>query len=196
MVEMTDSVHATMPMLAGALIAYVISKRFCRCSIYVALANNYFKESGDCAHRCDAWIESLAIFLSRWILQSTSLIDILRTTCISQADNRSAKCSARTCLSVHDRFEKKVPSRSLYWSVWSRNLFVLFVGNDVGPIWPSGDVSAIMGDFLSCWETSTPLALFDKALGVPFHSNKINLKRWKDCFLWHLSLWWHGSHHN
>ena len=54
MIEMTDSVHATMPMLAGALIAYVISKRFCRVSIYVALASNYFKESGDDAHRCDA----------------------------------------------------------------------------------------------------------------------------------------------
>jgi hypothetical protein len=33
----------------------------------------------------------------------------------------------------------------------------LFVGSDGGPICPSGDVSAIMGDFLSLLETSTPL---------------------------------------
>jgi H+/Cl- antiporter ClcA len=45
MVEMTDSIHATMPMLAGALIAYAISKRFCSCSIYVSFAKNYFNES-------------------------------------------------------------------------------------------------------------------------------------------------------
>jgi len=54
MVEMTDSIHATMPMLAGALIAYLVSKRFCSCSIYVALANNYFKESCGESPRCDA----------------------------------------------------------------------------------------------------------------------------------------------
>ena len=51
MVEMTDSVHATMPMLAGALIAYAISKRICTCSIYVSLAKSYFKDSCDEAPR-------------------------------------------------------------------------------------------------------------------------------------------------
>ena len=45
MVEMTDTVHATLPMLAGALIAYAVSRRVCTCSIYVALASNYFKDS-------------------------------------------------------------------------------------------------------------------------------------------------------
>jgi H+/Cl- antiporter ClcA len=45
MIEMTDSVHATLPMLAGALIAYKVSRCFCKCSIYTALAGNYFKES-------------------------------------------------------------------------------------------------------------------------------------------------------
>ncbi len=42
MVEMTDSVHATMPMLAGALIAYAVSTVICKESIYSALAENYF----------------------------------------------------------------------------------------------------------------------------------------------------------
>ena len=45
MVEMTDTVHATMPMLAGAIIAYAISRRICACSLYVALASHYFNES-------------------------------------------------------------------------------------------------------------------------------------------------------
>jgi H+/Cl- antiporter ClcA len=45
MVEMTDTLHATLPMLLGAIIAYMISKRICTCSIYVALANNYFKDN-------------------------------------------------------------------------------------------------------------------------------------------------------
>ena len=45
MVEMTNSVHATLPMLVGALIAYEISKRICKTSIYTALASNYFNES-------------------------------------------------------------------------------------------------------------------------------------------------------
>jgi len=42
MVEMTDSLHATLPMFVGALIAYCISTRICTSSIYVSLANNYF----------------------------------------------------------------------------------------------------------------------------------------------------------
>jgi H+/Cl- antiporter ClcA len=54
MVEMTDSVHATLPMLAGALIAYKVSSYFCKCSIYVALADNYFKDSCCEEPRCDA----------------------------------------------------------------------------------------------------------------------------------------------
>ena len=45
MVEMTGFVHGTMPMLFGSLIAYGISKRFCSCSIYVALAGYYFDEN-------------------------------------------------------------------------------------------------------------------------------------------------------
>jgi H+/Cl- antiporter ClcA len=45
MVEMTDSVHATLPMLAGALIAYTMSTRICTCSIYVALASTYFNDN-------------------------------------------------------------------------------------------------------------------------------------------------------
>jgi H+/Cl- antiporter ClcA len=45
MVEMTNSVHAILPMLVGALIAYEISKCICKTSIYTALASNYFKES-------------------------------------------------------------------------------------------------------------------------------------------------------
>jgi H+/Cl- antiporter ClcA len=45
MVEMTNSVHATLPMLVGALIAYEISKCICKTSIYTALANNYFNVS-------------------------------------------------------------------------------------------------------------------------------------------------------
>jgi H+/Cl- antiporter ClcA len=44
MVEMTDSVHATLPMMAGAIIAYAISRRVCTCSIYVALAGSYFND--------------------------------------------------------------------------------------------------------------------------------------------------------
>jgi hypothetical protein len=38
-------------MLAGALIAYAISKRICTCSIYVSLAKSYFKDSCDEAPR-------------------------------------------------------------------------------------------------------------------------------------------------
>jgi H+/Cl- antiporter ClcA len=45
MVEMTDSVHVTLPMFAGALIAYEISKCICKKSIYTALASNYFSEN-------------------------------------------------------------------------------------------------------------------------------------------------------
>ena len=45
MAEMTNSIYAIMPMLAGALIAYAISTRICSCSIYVALASTYFKDS-------------------------------------------------------------------------------------------------------------------------------------------------------
>jgi H+/Cl- antiporter ClcA len=45
MVEMTDSVHATMPMLVGALIAHQVSKRICKKSIYTALASNYFNDN-------------------------------------------------------------------------------------------------------------------------------------------------------
>jgi H+/Cl- antiporter ClcA len=54
MVEMTDSVHATMPMLAGAIIAYAVSRRICACSLYVALASNYFNESEGLAPRREA----------------------------------------------------------------------------------------------------------------------------------------------
>ena len=159
MVEMTNNVHATLPMLAGALIAFAISKRICTCSIYVALASSYFSESSGVVGRRDARMDWRAIFCKFWILQSTSLIDILSTTWISQGERRSAKCNASTCRSVHDRLEKNVPSLSLNWSVCNLRLFVLFVGNDFGPIWPIGDVSAIMGDFLSCYEPSTPLGL-------------------------------------
>ncbi len=45
MVEMTDSVHVTLPMFAGALIAYQISKCICKDSIYTALASNYFSDN-------------------------------------------------------------------------------------------------------------------------------------------------------
>jgi len=45
LVEMTDSVHATMPLLTAALIAYSFSKRVCPCSIYTALAKTYFKDN-------------------------------------------------------------------------------------------------------------------------------------------------------
>jgi H+/Cl- antiporter ClcA len=54
MVEMTNNVHATLPMLAGALIAFAISKRICTCSIYVALASSYFSESSGVVGRRDA----------------------------------------------------------------------------------------------------------------------------------------------
>ncbi|MBC8200782.1 MAG: chloride channel protein [Planctomycetes bacterium] len=45
MVEMTDALHATLPMFVGALIAYMISTRICTSSIYVSLANDYFNVS-------------------------------------------------------------------------------------------------------------------------------------------------------
>jgi H+/Cl- antiporter ClcA len=45
MVEMTGCVHATLPMLGGAIIAYTASRKICRCSIYVALASSYFKDN-------------------------------------------------------------------------------------------------------------------------------------------------------
>tara|TARA_B100000959_G_scaffold285586_1_gene360822 strand:+ start:646 stop:1953 length:1308 start_codon:yes stop_codon:yes gene_type:complete len=45
MVEMTGCVHASLPMLGGAIIAYAVSRRICRCSIYVALASSYFKDN-------------------------------------------------------------------------------------------------------------------------------------------------------
>jgi H+/Cl- antiporter ClcA len=45
MVEMTDTLHATLPMFVGAFIAYSISTRICTSSIYVSLANNYFNVS-------------------------------------------------------------------------------------------------------------------------------------------------------
>ena len=45
MVEMTNSVHVTLPMFAGAMIAYAISKCICKKSIYTALASNYFKDN-------------------------------------------------------------------------------------------------------------------------------------------------------
>lgn len=45
MVEMTNSVHSTMPMLVGALIAYGISRCICKESIYSALASNYFSDN-------------------------------------------------------------------------------------------------------------------------------------------------------
>lgn len=51
MVEMTNSVHATMPMLIGALIAYEISKCLCKQSIYTALASNYFSDNRGAAPR-------------------------------------------------------------------------------------------------------------------------------------------------
>ena len=53
MVEMTDSLHATMPMFVGALIAYAISTRICKSSIYVSLANNYFNVSDAAEPRCE-----------------------------------------------------------------------------------------------------------------------------------------------
>ena len=40
-----------------------------------------------------------------------------------------------------------------------------------------GDVSAIMGDFLSCCKASTPLALVDKQAKVVFHSVNKNMKK-------------------
>jgi len=45
MVEMTDSVHSTMPMLVGALLAYAVSRCICKESIYSALASNYFSDN-------------------------------------------------------------------------------------------------------------------------------------------------------
>ena len=45
MVEMTDSVHATLPMMAGVCIAYRVSRKICTCSIYTSLASNYFSDS-------------------------------------------------------------------------------------------------------------------------------------------------------
>ncbi len=45
MVEMTGALHATLPMMGGAIVAYAISRRICTCSVYVALANCYFKEN-------------------------------------------------------------------------------------------------------------------------------------------------------
>ena len=45
MVEMTNTVHLTMPMLVGALVAYGISRCICRESIYSALASNYFSDN-------------------------------------------------------------------------------------------------------------------------------------------------------
>ncbi|MDE1037274.1 MAG: chloride channel protein [Phycisphaerales bacterium] len=44
LVEMTNSVHATLPMMAGAIIAYAVSRRICTCSIYVSLASTYLSE--------------------------------------------------------------------------------------------------------------------------------------------------------
>ena len=54
MVEMTDSVHATLPMMAGAIIAYTISRRICKCSIYTALASNYFSDKRGDALRLES----------------------------------------------------------------------------------------------------------------------------------------------
>ncbi len=45
MVETTGALHATLPMMGGAIVAYVISRRICTCSVYVALASFYFKEN-------------------------------------------------------------------------------------------------------------------------------------------------------
>ena len=54
MVEMTDTLHSTLPMLVGALIAYSISTRICTSSIYVSLANNYFNLSDSEERALDA----------------------------------------------------------------------------------------------------------------------------------------------
>ncbi len=54
MIEMTDSVHATLPMLGGVVFAYAISRRIYPSSIYVSLASNYFSDSRGEAIRFEA----------------------------------------------------------------------------------------------------------------------------------------------
>ena len=100
------------------------------------------------------WSDFLATCCSLWILHRTSLIDKFKTTWISQGESRSAKWSAKTWRSIHESVEKKLFSRSWRWSGWSRNDEVGCFLSDCGPIRPRGDVSAIMGDFLSLWESA------------------------------------------